>query len=1203
MGTINLGDKGLTDGDVIDPYLEDYAGGSDTVVIPAGSYEWHGDDLDTGPGSIVGNGNPGDVTFNITQGTLDGSVAGDLENIVVRGDNPSPKAGIDLEENGVIDGVALTGKQTELEDRAFYHPDGGERRYLRNAAWGWCASDGAYLDKAIQTVDSVFAANCNISHVRLGHRFGTDTEATSYLSNSVIALTRRPPYNNEVDAYYTRGLRLREPCNLVVENCYFVWYDVTGDGGNAVELHDEAAGATVEFTNCHWYTESDTDLINDKSGGNIDVTINDCTVAGPGNHDVGVSSYAGTGFTEQSVDVPMPSDITGIPQADDLDAINTDMPPFAYQDDGTGGGGGGDDGGSGGGGGDDGGGGGSGGDDDGGGSGGDDGAEDGGETGAIANIQVTTREPFRVSYSFTSDLEATEYTLARERQALDGSFGGREPFGSRPIEGGEAAGTDDTVKPGRTYRYELRMEDADGVVYANTFTVTTKTTGDPIRPVERDGWDVEVERRSAGSGEGGTFSPTVVGDPEWVPRTNALPKVRVPVEKASRWTASEYEGQGVRVYKDGEMVAVDRLENVIVKADRVVLEARGGLELLGESRWNFRGRNARYAAEEVVLTDTSYATIFDDPAENTETDVTVADPFYESDYRALQPDWPPAADSPLRTRDLRLGLHETAHFTEAEYADFTFPNPDTNNYCSRGDGVSVFAAGHYVEHTFNVDYRLPAGDWKPAFLVYVPADHGGSEPAYELTVDGVTVATRANTNWLGDSFDGTLFWVDSIDSSGNDFALDAGKHTVRLEFTQDADAGDNIWVSALTLYDTRHTQDPPGAWYPNAGSVSPLEWPHEYPMAFDVETADINTTRQVTAGALEFAAGPTANEQAIAISNNDGESWTVSQNSRSVATEFAGPNPQIRARFTLSVYEQFPDAETVSLKYNGEPYVHDYTVTASLSDIPTLRNVSYHGQTIEVLRSIADYGDFVFEVRRVNGQTTVVWTQPGQRSQAVEDAIVDYEFEKNNEQSYDRVVVKGSPVPARSEPFTANYGTWTSLEYADIKTGSESVYDPSTDTQYDRGADYKMDYLDGRIRVLDNGSMADGADYEVDYERRVVGAYEAPTAGPDPETKVEKLPGLTTPQSCEQAAFYLFKKVQEPVYSIRFTVEDIDPSVSVVESLGVPEAVAPHNEGALVPKEIINAESKTVIEAGTRNEYSDIVEDMQARLDSVTDRV
>jgi hypothetical protein len=323
--TAALGSLGALSGTVAAAPV-DLSGGDTT--IPAGEYEWDGSGLDNDSGeAIVGEGSPGDVVLNLESGTMDGSIEGRLENVVVRGANYEAKSGINLYPGTTVDGFVWPEGGQQSEDRALYTPDGGNNRItVRNSAWGWMVNNGAYLDKPPVTMENCAAVNNNIANIRVGHRDGTDEDETTFVRNCLIAVTEDIP-NDDTNSPNARGVRLRNPADLVIENCWFIYLDVDGTA-DLIELHDGAAGSTVEIRNCAFYNDSGGDLVRDKSDGQMDVTIENCTVTGSGSRTI-EPDFDGSGVTEDdSVTFPLPSAVTGYAAADEIEGVGQGIGPW-----------------------------------------------------------------------------------------------------------------------------------------------------------------------------------------------------------------------------------------------------------------------------------------------------------------------------------------------------------------------------------------------------------------------------------------------------------------------------------------------------------------------------------------------------------------------------------------------------------------------------------------------------------------------------------------------------------------------------------------------------------------------------------------------------------------------------------------------------------------------------------------------------------
>mgnify|MGYP000424579104 CR=1 FL=1 len=304
------------------------------VHVSPGEYTWNGGfDISSG-GAIVGDGEPGDVVYNLESGTMDGDVRGRLENIVIRGENPEPKAGLNIYPGGEINGVVWPEGGNQAEDRAVYTPDGGsEHAVVRNSAFAWMKNNGMYVDKPPMRIENCAAVNNNITNMRVGHRDGSSESDTTYIRNSLIAVTDRVRPNENGDRN-ARGLRIRHAGNFVIENCYFLYLDVDGAGA-LVEVEDDAAGASVELRNCTFYNESGRPIVKDDSGGSVDITVENCVAAGGGNYDT--QSVGNPGLqTTNDVTIPSPGALTGYSAANEIEGVGPGVGPWTESDFGDG---------------------------------------------------------------------------------------------------------------------------------------------------------------------------------------------------------------------------------------------------------------------------------------------------------------------------------------------------------------------------------------------------------------------------------------------------------------------------------------------------------------------------------------------------------------------------------------------------------------------------------------------------------------------------------------------------------------------------------------------------------------------------------------------------------------------------------------------------------------------------------------------------
>ena len=72
---------------------------------------------------------------------------------------------------------------------------------------------------------------------------------------------------------------------------------------------------------------------------------------------------------------------------------------------------------------------------------------------------------------------------------------------------------------------------------------------------------------------------------------------------------------------------------------------------------------------------------------------------------------------------------------------------------------------------------------------------------------------------------------------------------------------------------------------------------------------------------------------------------------------------------------------------------------------------------------------------------------------------------------------------------SSEYDTWVNLANSGIAPYTEKVTNTTDETPYQRGTDYEMDYVAGKIKVLSGGNMSNNTDYHIDYEKYETTTY------------------------------------------------------------------------------------------------------------------
>lgn len=290
--TVNLGDKGLSEGDEIDPYLNDYFVDDTEAVVPAGEYVWNGDGLGGNyrDAALVGDGDvvlrhPDGMHRAPTTHATGGTVA--VKNITIRGLCDGNDSRWRLQAD---DGAAIV-----LENFAF--PDGMEGDFgdatgiyvppshageltLRDVHLEDFSNNGLYAsapgkpdggEQGPVYVEGGLYKNNNVAGVRLG----------SNNSHAIGVTVVNDALSPDIGGPGTvqRGIRIREPGDdITIENCdvYHSW-----DGSaSPIQLHPEADGATGVIRDTRVYNNSGSTAVT--SGAADGFTADGLSITGDG---------------------------------------------------------------------------------------------------------------------------------------------------------------------------------------------------------------------------------------------------------------------------------------------------------------------------------------------------------------------------------------------------------------------------------------------------------------------------------------------------------------------------------------------------------------------------------------------------------------------------------------------------------------------------------------------------------------------------------------------------------------------------------------------------------------------------------------------------------------------------------------------------------------------------------------------------------
>lgn len=280
--TVNLGDEGLSEGDVIDPYLEEHFVDGNEVHVPEGTYQWEGDGFgETANASLIGDGagavlDTGDG-FYLSENIVATSGTVHIKNLTHKGEVDGSdywsRIGVWAESGATLvfenfnrpDGAA-----PDTDHGGFYVPDNHEGELLFKCCHveGF-SNNGLYGSSAngVVGVEGGLWRNNNVASIRLG-------SDGSYVRGSTIVHDEPIPTDSG-GGNNGRGIWIRESgSNIQIDDCDITFRDVDGATG-PILMHGDASSSTGSITNVRIRNEGDDDAIStdgDWDGDTISLT-------------------------------------------------------------------------------------------------------------------------------------------------------------------------------------------------------------------------------------------------------------------------------------------------------------------------------------------------------------------------------------------------------------------------------------------------------------------------------------------------------------------------------------------------------------------------------------------------------------------------------------------------------------------------------------------------------------------------------------------------------------------------------------------------------------------------------------------------------------------------------------------------------------------------------------------------------------------
>jgi hypothetical protein len=685
--------------------------------------------------------------------------------------------------------------------------------------------------------------------------------------------------------------------------------------------------------------------------------------------------------------------------------------------------------------------------------------------------------------------------------------------------------------------------------------------------------------------DGHTWTVEPLDDAQFEPTINGKPQLRVPVARSSeRWLASDWEGvePDMRAWDGGQRLPIDEFRNVETSPERLVLVGEGGKQLDDPVSVSVNQEEAYLTARNAVQNNTSYQTRFDDPGAETREERLFQDVSGEAELvNSLAT---PIADTDaFEAANGGLKPLQTCWTVEAENADRDSTSTDTGSEFSNGEAINFISGqSDYAEWDFTPQYDIPAGELR---IAQRNQNAGSGAPTIKWSVNGTEVG---QTNHLLQ-----MSWV--VINADEIGTLPAGE-TVTIRAEELGDLSDTRQIDVVAPFDNRfsYTLD-------NSPTNGYLDGPQWFPDGPQFDFVDSSTVFSVVGARVASTWTGTEDDQQLAVSNDLGLSYLTANNTTTLDRSFAAGSAGATLRLRVTLGRQGTrDSATPRTGYQPQR-LDAYELYADVKDSPVLRNRRYDTSLENVLNSIADYSNSIWEVvwDESAGSLLVDWTRPGSRPGGDVSDAVDYSLSKNL-RTFGKVTVRGS-YQQRREEITANHGTAVDLGKDNLVTSRELVTDPSNGTVFEQAEDYEIDYDAGTVTTLSKGSITDGQTIAVDYqfEPRALYAEDGFDPSTDRELPPQKINSVTTDREAEQAALTIQQDLDSPLYEAEVTLSTFDAGTSLIDDLHVAEL--PVDLGFEIQEQQRSA-GKVVLQLGSRRELTEIISDIERRLAATQER-
>lgn len=368
-------------------------------------------------------------------------------------------------------------------------------------------------------------------------------------------------------------------------------------------------------------------------------------------------------------------------------------------------------------------------------------------------------------------------------------------------------------------------------------------------------------------------------------------------------------------------------------------------------------------------------------------------------------------DQPLTTANDELSLAQSNFVGEAE-DNITINsalNIVSNVDYSGGVGVELIDSQDQLGFTQTFDYTVPSGEWKIACRCVSSNPTAGTTNDLDVIVDGQPVGLIETPDSIG--------WENT---TGGSFDLSGGTE-LNIETQSGSDA--NAIVDVFAIYDDRETYTFDNTVDEDNGY---LDGPELYPNQSQITTSSTDTPRNIDAATVTATINDTSNNQALSLSNDNGNTTNTGFNTSSytsyfnfgiTSSDFAGR--QLVTGFVLGRYDNGERNKTPQFGYLGQT-ISDFETTVDLDDRIVFVDLDVERNHFDNLQKLHRKGDFGWTIE--HGSESIsnipVFSYPrGQETRSLSDIDeIESTPEVDSNQYYNTITLQGQKLDDGTRP-------------------------------------------------------------------------------------------------------------------------------------------------------------------------------------------